>query len=319
MNLISILKYTRIICALLLISTAPLLAGPTIAITQITSHPSLDKVQTGAVTALEQAGYIHGKTATILFENAQGNMSTAAQIAQKFASKNPDVIIAIATPSVQTAMKATKQLKTPIIFGSISDPLGTGLVNNLEHPGGMVSGTRNVSPLNKQLALIKQVLPKAKTIGIVLNYGEAHSIQLLEETTQVAKSLSLKVIPAAANTSGDVQMATRNLMGKVDAIFLLQDNTIASALPALLKVTHKAKIPVFASYIEAVEQGALMGLAFDEYAIGLQTGQMAVRVLHGESIGDMPVEDPEKIELIINHKVADNLGITVPEGLVNKK
>ena len=243
----------------------------TIAITQIVGHASLDKVRQGIIDELNKNGYQNNKTARIVFENAQGNVVVATQIAQQFVALHPDVIVAIATPSAQAVTHAAKKTNIPIVFATITDPIQAKLVTNLKHPGGKMTGTRNVSPIDKQLLLIKKILPPVKTIGIVLNYGEPNSVQLLQSVIENAKHFNIKVKSAAASTSAEVQSATNSLMGQIDALLLLQDNTVASALPAVLKVAQKQKTPVFAIYLEAVQSGALAGLTFYEYAILQQT------------------------------------------------
>lgn len=282
----------------------------TIAITQLVGHESLDKVRRGIIDELAGEGYSAGKQANILFENAQGNMIVASQIAQQFANQRPDVIVAIATPSAQAAASAIKQTKIPLVFASISDPIQAKLVTNLQHPGQYITGTRNRSPIDKELALIKKMLPRVKRIGVVLNNGEVNSVDVLKQVVSEAKKLNIEVIVGAVSSSAEVQTAAASLVEKVDAILLLQDNTVASALPALMKVTNAHHIPVFTTYLDAIKAGAVAGLAFDEYAIGRQTGKMIVAILAGKKAGDLPVEDPEHIDLVVNQAAAHAMGVS---------
>lgn len=287
----------------------PLPATQTIAITQIVGHESLDKVREGIFDELTKNGYQEGPQTHLIFENAQGNMVVAAQIAQQFAAMQPQVIVAIATPSAQAAANAIKHTNIPLVFASISDPLQAKLVTDLKHPGMNITGTRNVSPIDKQVALIKKILPQAKTIGVVINDGEVNAVDLLKTVVAEAALQNIQVKTASVTTSGDVQTATNSLVGKVDAILLLQDNTIASALPALMKVTNKNRIPVFTTYLSAIKEGALSGLAFDEYAIGQQTGKIVIAILKGEKPGNIAVQDPLHIELALNMDAAREFGI----------
>ena len=253
-----------------------------------------------------------------MFENAYGNIATAAQIAQKFVSNHADVIIAIATPSAQTAIRAARDTHTPVVFATVTDPLKAQLISDLKHPGQNVTGTRNAPMVDKQIDLLRQTFPQLKSIGIILNYAEDNSVQLLQAINVYCKPLDIHVAAVAANTSAEVQTATKNLVGKADVLFLLQDNTVAAALPAVLKVAIDNKIPVFASYIEAVKAGALFGLAYDEYGIGYQTGLIAARILSGTRPGDIAVEDPKKIILAINQHTARQLGVTFKPELLKK-
>lgn len=314
-------------CALSAISiifSAPLFAlsahtepQKVIGITQIVAHQSLNKVHQGVIDALRARGYSENNS-KIMFENAYGNIATAAQIAQKFIANDADIIIAIATPSAQTAIRAARDTHTPIVFASVTDPLKAQLVSNLQHPGQNVTGTRNTPMVDKQINLLRQVFPQLKSLGIVLNYGEENSVELLQAIKAYCKPLDIAVEAVAANTSAEVQTATKNLVGKIDVLFLLQDNTVAAALPAVLKVTADNKIPVFASYIEAVKAGALLGLAYDEYDIGYQSGLIAARILSGSKPGDIAVEDPRKTILAINRHSAQQLGMRFTPELLKK-
>src|SRR3990167_5134476 len=166
-------------------SAAPVLK--TLAITQIVSHASLDKVQRGIVDELIGRGYQPDKTARFVFANAEGSAVVAAQIAGQFVALHPDVIIAIATPSAQAVAHAIAGTTIPLVFASISDPVQVKLVTHLEHPGMNITGTRNVTPMDQQIVFMQQFLPNLKTIGIVLNYGEANSVDLLKAITDQAK------------------------------------------------------------------------------------------------------------------------------------
>lgn len=300
------LKILNLLISLILIST-PITFAKLVGITQITSHQSLDAVHRGIVDVLKE----ERPDDKIVSANAHGDISTAMQIAQKFVSEPVDVIVAISTPSAQSALKLAEPKNIPLVFASITDPITAKLVSNLERPGSNVTGTRNSSSIDKEFNLIKRVLPQAKNIGIVMNYGEDNNVILLKECEKVAKNLGFNIITASVDNSSGVSTATNYLIDKVDAIFLLQDNTVASALPALLKIASTNKIPVFSVFHEAVEQGALMGLAFNEYEIGRQTGKIVSQILAGKKPGDIAVQDPQKIELVVNEKVAKDLGIEI--------
>lgn len=279
-----------------------------IAITQITSHDSLDQVYRGIVSTLNAAGI---KEQNILSTNAQGDISTATQIAQKIVGENPDVVIAISTPSAQTCLSTTSNTGIPLLFATVTDPIQAGLVKQLKKPGGMVSGTRNIAPIREQLDLLQEILSETKTLGVILDYSEENSVSMIKALRAEAGKRGIKVITAAADNSSMVGMATRSLTKKADALFLLQDNTVASALPVLLQVAQEDGIPVMSTFVEAVEKGALFGLAYDEYAIGVQTGKMAVRILEGEAPGSIDIEDPVELKLAINLKIAKELNLKI--------
>ena len=282
----------RAAAALLLLALSPLgfVAEPskTLALTQIVEHPSLDAARRGIVDELAAAGFVQGQNLTVDYQNAQGNPATAAQIARKFAGARPDVIVAIATPSAQAVAAATREL--PIIFCAVSDPVGAKLVGQLERPGGNITGTSDLSPIAEQLDLIRELSPNAKTLGVIYNPGEVNSVSLIGLLKQLAPGRGFRVVEAAAPKSGDVLSAARQLAGKAEAIYIPLDNTVVSALEAVIKVGREAKIPVYSADTDSVGRGTVASLGFDYYDVGRQTGQQAIRVLRGEKPGDIPVE-----------------------------
>lgn len=305
-NLVKVLKLFSVLFVTIICCNGYAIIGKTIGITQITSHDSLDQVRRGVEDTLKK----EGNQNKVMFANAQGNVATAIHIANKFVGEKVDAIVAITTPSAQAAIKAANG-KIPVVFATVTDPIGAGLVDNLNRPGKNVTGTRNRPPIEDLLKLMKQVLPKIKSIGIVLNFGESNSVYLVEVIEKLTRLIGVEVFTAAAGSSSEVSIAAKSLVKKVDTILLIENNTVASALPGLLKVTDEAKMPVFSSFCEAVEKGAMLGLAFNEYEIGVQTGKIVQRILNGETPGDIAVEAPLKMDLVINKKVADVLGVNI--------
>jgi len=290
--------------------------APLIAITQITSHETLDKIYQGVIEGLKEKGYAQGKGAKILFANAHGDIGTAVQIAQKFVAEKPAVIIAIATPSAQSAARVISNTDLQLVFSAVTNPKAAGLVTNYQHPGGNITGTLSSSPIAEQMSLIHEIMPELRNLGIVINFGEQNSVDLLEQVVLAAKEYGIKVLPAEANSSADVASATRSLVGKVGAFILVQDNTVASALPSLLQVANNNYVPTFAVFTEAAQQGAMMEVAYDAYDIGIQTGYIAAHVLDGEPAGSIEVVDPHKLVIEINKRVADRLSVKLPERLL---
>lgn len=310
----------RAAAALLLLALSPLgfVAEPskTLALTQIVEHPSLDAARRGIVDELAAAGFVQGQNLTVDYQNAQGNPATAAQIARKFAGARPDVIVAIATPSAQAVAAATREL--PIIFCAVSDPVGAKLVGQLEKPGGNITGTSDLSPIAEQLDLIRELSPNAKTLGVIYNPGEVNSVSLIGLLKQLAPGRGFRVVEAAAPKSGDVLSAARQLAGKAEAIYIPLDNTVVSALEAVIKVGREAKIPVYSADTDSVGRGTVASLGFDYYDVGRQTGQQAIRVLRGEKPGDIPVERIKKLNLFLNLDAAAAMGVTIPAAVRQK-
>jgi putative ABC transport system substrate-binding protein len=295
-------------------STAPEM--PFIAVTQIVEHPALDAVRDGVKDELAEAGYSEGSSLKWEWESAQGQPATAAQIAQKFVGENPDLIVAIATPSAQAVVAANKSI--PVVFSAVTDPVGAQLVSSLDAPGGLVTGVSDLSPIAQQLALIKEISPAAKTLGVLYNAGEANSVSLVKLINQEAPAQALQVVEATVSSSADVATAAQSLVGKVDVIYVPTDNTVVSALESVLKVGIDQQIPVYAGDTDSVERGAIAALSFDYYDVGRQTGDMIIRILKGENPGAMPVETVQTLQLAINPKAAAAMGVEIPEAVRSK-
>jgi putative ABC transport system substrate-binding protein len=286
----------------------------TVAITQIVEHPALDAVYQGIKDQLAEQGYKEGENLTILHESAQGNAAIASQIARKFVGENPDVIVAIATPSAQTVAAAAKNI--PVVFSAVTDPVGAKLVQSLEAPGGNITGVSDMLPIEKHIDLLQRVMPEAKRIGTVYNPGEANAVSLVNLLDERLAARGLTLVKAAATKTSEVLGAARSLVGDVDAIYLTTDNTVISAAEAVISVGERAKIPVFAADTATVERGAVAALGFNYYEHGRQTGQMVYRILQGAGTADMPVETMDTLDLFVNPDAAERMGITLSDDLI---
>jgi len=304
--------------ALAAAAAAILAAGPVaaadqvkLAITQIVEHPALDACRKGVIDALAEAGWSEGQNLVVSYQSAQGQPATAAQIAKSFLGEEPSVIVPISTPSAQAVVGVTRDV--PVVFTAVTDPVGAGLITDAAQPGGNVTGLSDLSPLAQHLDLIKEIMPGAMRIGVPYNPGEANAVTLLGLLKQMAPARGLEIVEAAAAKSADVQQAARSLVGKVDAIYVPTDNTIVSALEALLAVAQTSKIPVFAGDTDSVERGAVATIGFDYYQVGKQTGAIVARVLKGEAPGTIPVVAATGTDLVVNPKAARAFGIEVPD------
>lgn len=283
-------------------------ASKTIGITQIVDHPSLNAIRKGILEGLALEGFAEDKDLTVTFENAQGNPTVAAQIAQKFSSLNLDVIVPISTPSAQTMVQQIKN--TPIVFAAITDPLSAKVVSSLSHPGGNVTGVTDTPPLKEQLDVIERCLPHLKTLGVVYNPGEVNNVSFLEGLKALTNKKNIKIVTAAAPKSADVQAAAKSLIERVDAIFIGNDNTVVSGLEALIKISLQSGKPLFVSDPESVDRGALAAYAYDQREMGRQVGKMVARVLNGEKPGNIPVERAKNIKFSLNPQTAEKIKMT---------
>lgn len=301
--------------ALAMAAVAPARAQEkSVAVLAIVEHPALDAVRDGVQAALKDAGYESGKNLKWQYQSAQGNTGTAAQIARKFVGDKPDAIVGIATPTAQAAVAATKTV--PIVFSAVTDPVAAKLVPSWEPSHTNVTGVSDLLQLDKQIDLIKQVVPGAKRVGMVYNPGEANSVVVVKEMKDLLAKRGMSLVEASAPRSVDVSSAARSLVGKVDVIYTNTDNNVVSAYESLVKVGQDAKIPLVASDTDSVKRGAIAALGINYRDLGEQTGRMVVRILKGEKPGDIKPETSSKLELYVNPGAAEKQGVKLSDALI---
>ena len=284
-----------------------------IGITQIVSHPALDAAVEGFKAALAEKGF---NNVTYDLQNAEGDMATTASIAQKFAADGLDLILGVATPTTQAVVKADKT--TPIVFTAVTDPVGAGLVTDPAAPDANVTGVSDLQPVEPILALAKQFNPDAKSVGIVYNAGESNSVYIVEAAKKSAATMGLELVEATASNSSEVQAAAKSLIGRVQAIAVIGDNTAVTALEAIVKVCNENKIPLLVGDTDSVKRGAAAGYGFDYKDLGMQAGYQAALILSGTPIKDIPVEYAKNLQLSINEKAAAAQGVTIPADLASQ-
>ncbi|MFT0807725.1 ABC transporter substrate binding protein [Streptococcus hohhotensis] len=281
-----------------------------IGISQFITHQSLDATREGFVDELAKQGYVEGKNIEIDLQNAQGEQRNLKTISQQLAESS-DVVLAIATPSAQSLANTTQT--TPVIFSAVTDPVSAKLVESREHPGGNVTGTSDQSSdaISTQINLIKKVLPKAKTIGILYTQSEPNSVVQKDEAKRLLEEKGFTVIEKTILDSNNVKAAAESLMAEVDMVFVPTDNIISSTMETVKQVSIKHKIPVFGGSTEMIAVGGLYNYGTNYEELGRQTARMLVRVLKGEKPENIAVELPEKLELHTNQEMADALGIDI--------
>ncbi|WP_237447191.1 ABC transporter substrate-binding protein [Streptococcus mitis] len=281
-----------------------------IGISQFITHQSLDATREGFVDELAKQGYVEGKNIEIDLQNAQGEQRNLKTISQQLAESS-DVVLAIATPSAQSLANTTQT--TPVIFSAVTDPVSAKLVESREHPGGNVTGTSDQSSdaISTQINLIKKVLPKAKTIGILYTQSEPNSVVQKDEAKRLLEEKGFTVVEKTILDSNNVKAAAESLMAEVDMVFVPTDNIISSTMETVKQVSIKHKVPVFGGSTEMIAVGGLYNYGTNYEELGRQTARMLVRVLKGEKPENIAVELPEKLELHTNQEIADALGIDI--------
>ncbi|MTH95686.1 ABC transporter substrate-binding protein [Roseibium sp. RKSG952] len=298
------------------LSTVSLAEMTNVAITYIIDHPAIDAARKGIVDQLVESGFKEGETLTLHVQSAQGSMPTQLQIAKEFAGMEPDLLVAISTPSAQALQSAAGDI--PVLFSAVTDPVSAKLVESVEAPGGSITGTSDKQPFGPTLQLIRTLIPEAKTLGVIYNAGEANSVAQVDALKAELGDYGFDLELSTASQTAMVGDAALSLTNRADVILIPTDSTIVAAVESVVNIGTKAKVPVFASDTDSVERGALAALGFDYYKLGRLTGEMAVRVLGGESPASIPVAVLDSQDLYLNRTSAAAMGVPLTDSILEK-
>lgn len=287
-----------------------------VGVLQLLSHPALDQIYKGLEDGLAKEGYEIGKNVKIDLQNAQGDQSNLASMGQKLVSDNNDILVGITTPATLSLSNATKD--KPIIMAGITYPVEAGLIKDEKNPGNNITGVSDRTPIKQQLEIMKQVLPNMKKVGILYTASEDNSVKQAQEAEKLAKELGLEVKVSTVANTNDIQQVTEALAAQTDAIFVPIDNTIASAMATVVKVTDAKKVPVFPSADTMVADGGLLGIGVDQYQIGIETAKVVAKVLKGEDTKTMPIVLANEGVIYLNEEKAKQLGIEIPKDIKEK-
>lgn len=280
-----------------------------VGVTQIVEHPSLDAALEGFKKALEEEGLDVSYDVQI----AQGDQNNNQSIANNFAGDGVDLIFANSTPSALSALNATKDI--PIVFTSVTDPVGAQLVKSVESPDGNITGTTDTHPdaIPNMVKFIDEQFD-ASTVGVIYNSGEQNSEVQIEKVKEALSGTDMKLAEATVSNSSEVKQAAESLVGKADVIYIITDNTVVSALESVIQVSNDNDIPLFVGEIDSVERGGFAAYGFDYEDIGYEAGAMAVQILkEGKQPSELPVQYPQNLKLVINKKAAEEMGIELKE------
>ena len=280
----------------------------------IVSHPSLDAVYEGIKEGLADAGYVEGDNLTIELQNPQGDQSTLTNIANTYASSDADLFVAIATPPAQALAQLIQD--RPIVFASVTDPVAAELVESLEAPGGNVTGTSDQLPTDEQLKVILEIDPEVESVGIVYSSAEVNAEVQAGKAIEAGRELGVEVKTATIANSSEVQQAAESL--DVDAYFVLVDNTVVSAMEAMVQVAEQKQALLVTSDNDSVARGAAAALSTDYRAQGRQTADVIVQILEGADPAETPVQLQESLEFVVNPAAAERMGTTIPDEVLAK-
>lgn len=283
----------------------------TIGINQFADHGSLDNCREGFIEGLRQAGFEEGVNVEFEYSNANADPGIANQIAQSHVSTDVDLICAIATPSAQASYNAAMEKEIPVIYTAVSDPVEAGLAEE----GMNVTGTSDLLPLKEQVAMIRELMPEAKNLGVLYCTSEANSISNIARLKQIAPEYGFTLVTKGVSAPADIPMATDAILNEVDCLTNLTDNTIVNSLAVVMDKANAKGIPVFGSEVEQVKLGCAAAANIDFYKLGIMTGKMAAEVLNGADITTIPYEVIEDNQLVVNSEVLAKYGMVVPEGM----
>ena len=289
-----------------------------IGISQFAEHGSLDNCREGFLQGLANEGIVEGENLTVHFQNAQADTGTASQISDAFVADGVDLICGIATPSAMSAYNSALGTTVPVIYSAVSDPVAAELAKEDGTPVGNITGTSDALAVTEQLEMIRKMLPDAKKIGILYTTSETNSESTIAQYKEHAAEYGFEIVDSGINTLADLDMAAADLVTKVDCINNLTDNTVVSGLQTVLSYANEQKIPVFGSEVEQVKVGCVAAMGLDYIKLGIQTGEMAAKVLKGESkASEMPFEVISEPSLYVNTKAAEQIEMTLDDSFVS--
>ena len=277
-----------------------------IGVLQLVQHTALDASNKGFIKALDDAGLNY----TVDQQNASGDQPTCQTIASKLVNDGDDLILAIATPAAQAVAGATSDI--PVLITAVTDPAASDLVESNEVPGGNITGTSDLTPVKEQIALLKKILPDAKTVGVLYCTAESNSEIQAKMAKEAIEAAGMTAVDYTVSSSNEIQTVVTSMVGKVDAIYAPTDNTIAAGMTTVAMIANENKIPTICGEEGMVKAGGLATYGIDYYELGYLTGKQAVKILtEGADVSKMPIEylPLEKCKLSVNEETAKTLGI----------
>jgi putative tryptophan/tyrosine transport system substrate-binding protein len=290
-----------------------LLAQPrvwTISVSQFILHPALDALLKGFRETLQSDGF----QAQYHIHIANGEEAANVEITGRIARERPDLVLALSTPSAQACQKNLPE--AILLFSAVSDPVGAGLVASLDKPGPNITGMTDMSPIARQMALIQDLQPNLKKLGVLYNANEANSLSVVRAVQEECRKRGLEAVLRTVDNKEKVAEAAASVVGECDAVYVPTDNTVVSAMETVARICGKSRRPLYAADVDSVPRGALVSLAIDYYGMGRQTARMAERLLRGEAPSSMPVESQEDFRIHVNLKAAALMGIELPVSLL---
>lgn len=281
-----------------------------VGILQIVQHGSLDAARSGFKSGLNSAVKKHDKSLKVKYTymNAQGDQSNINSMSQQLTQKKPDLLLAIGTQAAQGLAKKTKD--TPIIVTAVTDPKSAGLVKSNKNPQTNVTGASDISPVGKQIKLLKSITKNDKPIGIMYNSSEENSVLQVNIAKKYAKKHDIAIKTVSVTSTNDVASAVSGMSNSVSGIYLPTDNLMASSMKTIGKKAKEANLPVVTGSIEMAQDGGTATYGINYEDLGKQAGEMAYQVLvNKKDPKKMAIETSKTLRLYINKANAKAIGI----------
>lgn len=284
-----------------------------VAIVNLQRHPILDAVQDNIISTLKDSGFEDKKNIRLIIKNANGQTNLIPSISNEVLSEKPDLVITISTPITQ---QFVKNAKCPVVFGAVTDPVGSGIVSSLDKPVTNITGTADVLPYEEQIKLIRLIHPQAKRLGVIYNPAEGPSMFAMKHIEIYAPKYGFELIKKTVSKTTEIQQAAQAIVDECDVILVSSDNTVTGGVSAIVNIAIKNKKPLYAGDEGSIMKGAIASYSINYDELGKETGNLCVRMLKGER--NLPVFVSTKGDLVINLKAAELMGVALPDSLVNK-
>lgn len=275
-----------------------------IGISQLADHPALDAAREGFVDGLKE----HGVEIEVDYKNAQGDIPNTMSIAQKFVSDKVDLIYTIGTQATQNAKQATSDI--PVLFSAVTDPVKSEIVESWDKVGGNVTGTSDMAPVESQIKMFKEIDPSIKKIGIIYDTSESNSEIQIKQVEEIIKKENLELEVSGVSSVNEIEQTLNSLIQKVDALYMLTDNLIASSVELVSKIAIDNKMITISAEENQVKNGLLITNGLSYYELGKLTADMAKEILiDKKDINDIPVGIQKETVVTVNEKTLKSLGL----------
>lgn len=283
-----------------------------VGVIQLIENGAFNDMKDGFIEELRAKGYTEDKC-DIVVKSAQGDTATLNTICQEMVDSRMDLVATIATPATQAMVNMDSDI--PVVYISVSAPVAAGVTSNMEKPDKNATGTSNAIPVSDIFNLSDSLTPGNKTYGLIYNTGEVNSVNTVKDAKSYLDGKGLKYVEAVVTNSSEIQQAAESLVGSVDAIFVPNDSVVQSGMAQITEITRKNKIPVYACSATTVQSGAFATVAMNDKQIGSQSADMAVEILGGRKVADVPSVVVPASGTVINRNTMEALGVTIPDSV----